>query len=212
VAETKARASSTSSTRSRPKTKTRKATKARQSNGAKPAARSGSSQATKSRSSGSKRTGQRKATSKKAASKNGAGQVESARHAVEGTAKQAGHSIGEAGRSVGRAARKARTPLLAGSAALAGAAGGIALGARAGHKTGKLAMPHRPKIKVGPKIKVNSRDLAKATKDVGEFGVQVGQLASELRRTRESAKANGTKHRSPIEVVLQSLTSRGDNA
>jgi hypothetical protein len=201
VAETKAR---TSSTRSKPKT--RKATKARKpsANGAQASARGRSTQATKSRSSTRKQPSQRKP-----ASKNGASQVETARKAVESvesTAKQAGHTLGDAGRSVGRAARKARTPLLAGSAALAGAAGGLALGARAGHKTGKLTMPHRPRIKL------DSRDLAKATKDVGEFGVQVGQLASELRRARENAKANGTKHRSPIEVVLQGLTSRGDNA
>jgi hypothetical protein len=56
-----------------------------------------------------------------------------------------------------------------------------------------------------PKVKIDSHDLAKAAKEVGQFGVDVGQLASELRRNRE--QANGT--RSPIEVVLQGLTSRG---
>jgi hypothetical protein len=57
-----------------------------------------------------------------------------------------------------------------------------------------------------PLVKVDSRDLAKAAKDVGEFGMQLGQLASELRRTREEAGV--AKRRSPIEVVLQGLTTR----
>lgn len=186
MAETKARASG-----GRSKANSRKS--------AKGSTRSRSSQAARSRTSnGAKRTSQRKSVTR-----NGVAQAEVARQAVEGRAKQAGHSIGEAGHSVARAARKAKTPLLAGGAALAGAAGGLALGARqTGHtKTMGLAMPRRPRMKV------DSRDLAKAAREVGEFGAQVGQLASELRRTRE--EANGTKRRSPIEVVLQGLTTRG---
>lgn len=57
-----------------------------------------------------------------------------------------------------------------------------------------------------PRVKVKSRDLAKAAKDIGEFGSQVGRLASELQRNRE--ESNGSKRRSPVEVVLQGLTSR----
>jgi len=57
-----------------------------------------------------------------------------------------------------------------------------------------------------PRVKLDSRDLARAAKDVGEFSVEVGRLASELRRNRE--EANGAKRRSPIEVVLQGLTAR----
>ena len=56
-----------------------------------------------------------------------------------------------------------------------------------------------------PRVKVKSRDLAKAAKDIGEFGSQVGRLASELQKNRE--ESNGKK-RSPVEVVLQGLTSR----
>jgi hypothetical protein len=55
-------------------------------------------------------------------------------------------------------------------------------------------------------VKIDSHDLAKAAKEVGQFGMDVGQLASELRRNREVVQ--GTKRRSPIEVVLQGLTSR----
>jgi hypothetical protein len=137
-------------------------------------------------------------------SKNGVTRADSARKAVEETAKQAGHSVGDAGRGVGRAARKAKTPLLAGGAAIVGAAGGLALGARHAHHP--KALSRRPRVMIGPKMKVDSHDLAKAAKEVGQFGMDVGQLASELRRTRE--EAGGTRRRSPIEVVLQGLTTR----
>lgn len=138
---------------------------------------------------------------------NGAARVDAARNAVEETAKHAGHSVGDAASSVGRAASKARTPLLASGAAIAGVAGGIALGARQTRRS-KL-LQSRPKVKIGPKVKIDSHDLAKAAKEVGQFGVDVGQLASELRRNREVA--DGAKRRSPIEVVLQGLTSRGSS-
>jgi hypothetical protein len=107
------------------------------------------------------------------------------REAVEDKAKDAGHAVGNA-------ASKAKVPLLAGGAALAGAAGGLALGSRRSSRR--------------PRVKVSSKDLAKAARDVGGFGAQVGRLASELQQTREAA-GNG-KHRSPVEVVLEGLTSR----
>jgi hypothetical protein len=107
---------------------------------------------------------------------------------------------------VGKAASKAKVPLVAGGAALAGAAGGLALAASKGSKKSALgkAMTRRPKIK-GPKIKIDSGDVAKAAKEVGNFSAQVGELAGELQRSRETA--NG-RHRSPVEVVLQGLTAR----
>jgi hypothetical protein len=172
MAETKTRASSTRG----------KAPKRKPSNGA------SASQATKSRASKAKRS---------PASKNGTARAETARNAVEETAKHAGHSVGDAASSVGRAASKAKTPLLAGSAAVAGVAGGIALGRNS------KSRPRRPKVKI------DSHDLAKAAKEVGQLGIDVGQLASELRRNREAAHGHGAKKRSPIEVVLEGLTSRG---
>ncbi|MGN6587836.1 MAG: hypothetical protein ACTHKT_10275 [Solirubrobacterales bacterium] len=93
-------------------------------------------------------------------------------------------------------------PLVAGGAAIAGAAGGMALAAsKKGQKSGLAKAVARR-----PKIKLNSGDLAKAAKEVGNFSAQVGELANELQRARESA--DGKKHRSPIEVVLQGLTAR----
>jgi len=112
------------------------------------------------------------------------------------------NAVGGAGKSVGKVASKAKVPLVAGGAAIAGAAGGLALAAsKPGRKKGlKAAMPRKPKVKF------KSGDVAKAAKEVGNFSAQVGELATELQRARESAK-NG-KHRSPVEVVLQGLTAR----
>jgi hypothetical protein len=138
-----------------------------------------------------------KSKQRKRTSTNGAGQVDSARKAVESTAKQAGHSVSEAGHSIGRAANKAKTPLIAGGAAAAGAAGGLALGAHQARKSKGLRRP---------KVKIRSQDLARAARDVGQFGMDVGQLAGELRKNREVA--NGASHRSPVEVVLDGLTHR----
>jgi hypothetical protein len=97
---------------------------------------------------------------------------------------------------------KAKVPLLAGGAALMGAAGGLVMGNRHGRRNGRLAkaLPKRPQIKV------DSHDIAKAAKEVSKAGAQVGHLASELQRARETA--NGGKHRSPVEVVLDGLTHR----
>lgn len=104
-------------------------------------------------------------------------------------------------KTVGKVAGKAKVPLVAGGAAIAGAAGGMALAAsKRARKNGLTkAMMRRPKVKI------DSKDVAKAAKEVGNFSAQVGELADELKRARKSA--NG-KHRSPVEVVLQGLTAR----
>lgn len=102
-------------------------------------------------------------------------------------------AVKDAGQKVGHVASKAKVPLVAGGAALAGAAGGLALGVRQSHR-------HRG---IGG---VNSDGLAKAAKKVGGFGMQVGELALEGQRARQAS--NGKAPRSPIEVVLQGLTSR----
>ena len=55
-------------------------------------------------------------------------------------------------------------------------------------------------------MKIRSKDLATAAKEVGHFGERVGDLANELRSFREGA-ANGSAN-SPIEVLLRGLTAR----
>jgi hypothetical protein len=110
-------------------------------------------------------------------------------------------TVGEAGRSVARAAQKAKTPLLAGGAAIVGAAGGLALGTRRERKS-KLARL--------PKVKIRSKDLAKAARSAGQLGMEVNEIATELRRKRE--QTNGSNRRSPVEVVLEGLTHRGGSS
>src|ERR1041384_7228476 len=97
-----------------------------------------------------------------------------------------GKAADKATTAVGSAAKKAKVPLVAGGAAIVGAAGGMALGGRQARR-GK---PH---------------NLARAAKGVGTLGTQMGRLASEIHQARESG--NG-KHRSPLEVVLEGLTAR----
>lgn len=122
-----------------------------------------------------------------------------AKGSVERTAKDAKRSVERtakgAGRSVGQAASKAKLPLVAGGAALVGAAGGLAVRGR--------------QMRRRPQIKVNSRDVAHVAKEVGSFGAQMGRLASELQNERE---AGNSRRRSPVEVVLQALTARRSRA
>jgi hypothetical protein len=99
----------------------------------------------------------------------------------------AGNAAGKATSAVGAAAGKAKLPLIASGAAIAGAAGGAALGAR-------QARRHR-------------RGLSKAARSAGTLGIQMGHLASELQRNREATNGNA-HHRSPLEVVLEGLTTR----
>ena len=53
--------------------------------------------------------------------------------------------------------------------------------------------------------KASTKNLADAAKQAGKFGEQMGELTSEVHKTRE---AMDDPHRSPIEIVLQGLTRR----
>lgn len=127
--------------------------------------------------------------------------------AVEEKAKVVEDKAKDAGKSVGRAAKKARVPLLAGGAVIAGAAGGAALASRQSHRhhhgfANGIAHSVR---------KIDSDGVAKAARRVGDVSARVGQFAVDLQRARESSNGAGNgngKHRSPIEVVLQGLTTR----
>lgn len=98
-------------------------------------------------------------------------------------------AVGNAATNVGNAAGKAKIPLVASGAAIAGAAGGMALGARRSRRR-------------------NRRGLAKAAKGMGVLGARVGHLATELQRNREATNGHGQTPRSPVEVVLDGLTAR----
>lgn len=150
---------------------------------------------------------QRKSTQRNGASNGVTGEVangvgdgaKAVRHAVG----SAGHAVGSAGKEAGHAVSKARIPLLAGGAAVAGTVGGLMLGAsRSGDKVLGIKLPK------SKRVKLRSRDFSKAAKEVGRFGENVGELTTELRRAREGLAGGDGKQSSPIEVLLSSLTSR----
>jgi hypothetical protein len=96
---------------------------------------------------------------------------------------------------------RATLPLVAGGAALAGVAGGVALGAaKSGSKVLGVRLPH-PK-----RVQIRSKDLSKASKRVGRFGDQVGDLTDELRSLRRQVGDSGGN--SPLEILLKGLTER----
>jgi hypothetical protein len=132
-------------------------------------------------------------------SSNGKTRLKAVRRTVESSTK-------EAGQTVGKAASKAKAPLLTGGAALAGAAGGMAIGAmrsRRSHPRRVLGI----KVPRGRRMRVRSRDVARAAKEVGTLSQHVGELATELRHAREET-GGSNRHRSPVEVVLDGLTAR----
>jgi len=120
---------------------------------------------------------------------------------VPQTVEQTGKKVA---RNVGDAASKAKTPLLAGSAALAGAAGGLAIGAmRSRHSTVRKAMPKPLQAK---RIHVNSKDVAKVARRIGTVSRHVADLTGEMNGA--DADRSNSKRKSPLEVVLEGLTAR----
>jgi hypothetical protein len=123
------------------------------------------------------------------------------------TSKTLGQAVGNAGKdaghATGQALSKARIPLLAGGAAVAGTVGGVILGAnRSGGKVLGVKLPQ------SKRVKFRSKDLANAAKEVGRFGESVGTLTNELKRTREGLANGSAKQDSPVEVLLRGLTKR----
>ncbi len=98
-------------------------------------------------------------------------------------------------------AQRLKTPAIAAGAAAAGLAGGIALTGRGSRKK-VLGV----RVPAGGAAQSTSQNLAEAAKQIGSFGERVGELANEVRMVREGVAQSRT--RSPIEVVLQGLTSR----
>lgn len=89
-----------------------------------------------------------------------------------------GNAADKATTAVGNAADKAKIPLVAGGAALAGVAGGAMLGAHQARRKKSTA-------------------------------ARLGEFALQMQRARQTtANGSGKQHRSPVEVVLEGLTSR----
>ena len=92
-------------------------------------------------------------------------------------------------------------PALAGGAALAGIAGGMAVQSKRDSRRKVLGMP------LGNGVGKTGKNLAEAGQSVGRFTENLGEFAAEMRKAREAID-DRAKHRSPIEVVLQALTAR----
>jgi hypothetical protein len=170
--------------------------------------------------SGSSRSGSRaNSSSAKSRSKatSNSGRSQSSRSAG-GARRSAGESrttspsgAQSVGHAVGTAAGRAKGPAIAGGAALAGLVGGMAIASRGGRRR-VLGMPvpgtKRPLISVRRPARMNTtRKLVKAAGHMGNAGLQMAELASEMRLAREQLGANA-RRRSPVEVVLDGLTTR----
>jgi hypothetical protein len=131
--------------------------------------------------------------------------AQSARETVADGAQTAGHAIGAA-------ASKAKGPAIAGGAALAGLVGGMTLASRAGRRRVlgvRVPGRRRALINVKRPTRANStRELVKAAGRMGTAGRQMAELATEVRLAREQMGADGRRRRSPVEVVLDGLTTR----
>jgi hypothetical protein len=121
------------------------------------------------------------------------GAVASARETVAGGAQNAGHAVGSA-------ANAAKVPAVAGGAALAGLVGGMAI-ARGGRRR-VLGVPVPGTRR--PLVKINGR--GSGTKQLMKTGRQMAELAVEVRQALQQLATD--RRRSPIEVVLEGLTSR----
>jgi hypothetical protein len=126
-------------------------------------------------------------------------QVGSAGKPAGGTAKRAVDATAE---KAGAATKRAKGPALAAGAAAAGLAGGFLLGARqrSRRKVFGIAMPR------GDGFKSAAGDVLKAAEKVGSAGRQLGALADEVERTRQTIEHS--RKSSPIEVVRHALTHR----
>ena len=84
-------------------------------------------------------------------------------------------------------ARKGKTPIVAGAAAVAGFAGGAALRRTNGRKVlGKRIPPIRmPHVRKGPSA---GKALASTASEIGKAGYKLGQLTSEVRKVREQVE------------------------
>ena len=151
-------------------------------------------------------------------SSDGKGAVGSAKDAV-GTGVQSAKdtvadSVQTTGDAVSTVAKKVKGPAVAGGAALVGLAGGLAIASRANGPRKLFGVPvpgtRRPLVKITTPTRVKARgatkDLRKAATEVGTAGRQVGDLVTEVRRVRTELERG--QRRSPLEIVLEGLTSR----
>ena len=179
---------SASSSRSR-STRNRQSANGRAANGRK----SGASRSGRSRATASRRT-------RSSANSSSQGPAEAVKQIGSKGKKAVAEGAHTGGKAISSAAGKVKWPAVAGGAALAGLAGGVALGAQ--RNSGRKILGMR----VGQGREAG-KNLADTSKNIGKFSENVGQFAAEMRKTREAIES-GSKHSSPIEVVLRALTAR----
>jgi hypothetical protein len=97
---------------------------------------------------------------------------------------------------------KAKVPTIAGGAALAGLAGGLALASTRARSRKVLGVPIPPRNGLAK----TSKSLGRVAGQVGSASRQLAVLTEEVRRTRE--QADKAERRSPVEVLLSGLTNR----
>lgn len=190
-------------------TPTKAPTKKAKSKAKRPAATAGTKakSGSNSRAAGSRPKAKANAPSSRNSTRNGtsAHGASAALKSARGTIDDAGKKAAAAAATTGKAASKAKVPLIAGGAALVGAASGIAITAARAKNTKVLGMSV-PKTKV----KISSKDLAKAADRVAGAGEQIGRVSTGIREIqgRNGADGGDGRARSPIEVVIQGLTRR----
>ena len=140
----------------------------------------GSSRANRQGSSGRSGAKSTRARSNSSPAANGEGRTAAVKKAVGNGARSTGGALL-------RAAGKAKVPLIAGGAALAGLAGGAALAQRnqRGKKVLGVPVPRgvsMPRVRNGGST---AKALGDAAKEVGKAGYRVGELTAEVRQVRE---------------------------
>jgi hypothetical protein len=110
-----------------------------------------------------------------------------------------------AGNAVTSAARKFKTPAIAAGAGLAGVAGGIALARGSRKKLLGVSLPH------GGTARSASKNLANVAKNLGALAERSGRVAEQVRVASEAIGESNTRSKSPVEVVLEGLTSRSQS-
>ena len=111
-------------------------------------------------------------------------------------------SANTAGTAITSAAKKLKTPAIAAGMGLAGVAGGIALSRGRDKKVLGVSLPN------GGTARATSKNLAHAAKNLGAFAERAGTVAEQARIVSEAIGESGTRGKSPVEVVLEGLTSR----
>ena len=134
---------------------------------------------------------------RKATSSNQKGALDAPKDA----ATKGANAVGDA---VTSAARKLKTPLIAAGTGLAGVAAGVALTRK---KNNGISGIHLPSRGAG---RATTKGLGEAAKNIGMLAERTGKVAQQVRVASEAIGEGGAprKSRSPIEVVLEGLTSR----